>query len=688
MGREPPSSRRGAGASDAPPGVPRSLLPVTSDVPLRLSRPPPPNHDDDPAPVVIVGAGPVGVQVARELLRRAPRCPIVLYSAEPWEPYNRVLLSELLSGEIDWSGIANPPQLTSETRLELKINTRVEAIDRISRAVVDSAGNHQPYSYVVLALGSSPHVPALDNADLLGVYTYREVDDAQTLMMNAMQSRSTIVLGGGVLGIEVAHALRTHNEGTRIQLIHRGDHVMSRQLDTEAAAMLERIIGDAGIEIRLNDTVAEIFGEGEISGVRLQSGAELDCDTLVLCTGITPNTQLARNAGLKLGRGILVDDRLRTSDPRIHAVGECAEHRGEVYGLVSPGIEQATIAVANMFHEDVRYTGSDHYLRLKVVQVPVYSIMTPGMQHTPSRSVSYVDDAKSCLRKLHLEKGRITGATAVGEWPEIGDVHQAIGEQRRIMPWQLLRFSRSGLLLGRGGLGDPTTWPDSSLVCTCMAVSCGAIRQAIAEGFDTVDALRERTGASQACGSCRPALSGFLQQPASRPSPDRRLRGVLVGSALATILVAAFAALPPLELGRSAVERSVFDRVLLDPLAQQLTGYAVLLASCLTLLLTARKRSARFKRGSYGFWRVVHVLLGAVSLLALLLHTGLRLGENLNLALMAVFLLVALLGSASGASLSISGGSNGPRRFTRVHVALVWLLPALTAAHVFSVYYF
>src|SRR5688500_557385 len=310
----------------------------------KLSSYPPPSHDS-PTPqlsaearLVIVGAGPVGIHLARELLQRDPQLSVVMYGGEAWEPYNRVLLSELLAGEIEWEAIANPPPVNPKTRVELRINNPITAIDRISRCVIDSVGNRQHYSELVLATGSSPYVPALDNAHVLGVYTYRNVDDAQVLMTNALQSRVTIVLGGGALGIEVARALKKQNPETRLVLVHRGEYLMNRELDESAAQIVEKHIDEAGVEILLRETITKVVGNKEITGVLLASGKEIECDTLVLCTGIERNIKLARAAGLSVGRGIEVDDHMRTSDPSIYGVGECVEHRGEVYGLVAPGI--------------------------------------------------------------------------------------------------------------------------------------------------------------------------------------------------------------------------------------------------------------------------------------------------------------------------------------------------------------
>jgi nitrite reductase (NADH) large subunit len=671
--------------SDAPPPL-RSALP-----PSRSSAPPgdgslPPALKN--APVVVVGAGPVGIHVARELLFRAPELSVVLYGAEPWEPYNRVLLSELLAGEIDWSAIVNPAPLIESGRLQLRINNRIAAIDRIGHAVIDSVGNREYYRNLVLATGSSPYVPAFANVAMLGVYTYRDVNDAQVLMTNAMQSRCSVVLGGGVLGVEVARALKTQNTDTRVIVVHRGPHLMNRELDNDAAQLLEGQIRDAGIELVLRETISSVEGSGEIAGVNLAGGTRIECDTLVICTGIERNTRLAREAGLLVGQGIKVDDRMRTSDKRIYAVGECIEHRGEVYGLLAPGIEQAKVAANNITGSRTHYRGSDHYLRLKVVKVPVTSVWRGAHNGVQPRSITY--SKNGTLRRLVVAGSHLVGATSVGAWDEIERVHQAVAERRWLWPWQLWRFRRKGHIWPARGLADVSAWPDTVMVCACMGVSCGMLRQAMAEGHTTVDALRERTGASQGCGACRPLLASLTGAPAEAAlSGSKAGPGLAVAALMSAVLLLLLVVVPPIAVGRSVREPGWLDPWLLDPTLKQVSGYALAALAIASLLLPLRKRWSRFNIGSYGFWRGLHAALATAAAGVLVLHTGMRHGHGFNLALMELFLGVLLTGVLVGV-LAWRGRGHEPssRRLMTAHIILVWLLPALVAIHVLKVYYF
>jgi nitrite reductase (NADH) large subunit len=636
---------------------------------------------------VVVGAGPVGIHVARELLHRSPDLSVVLYSAEPWEPYNRVLLSELLAGELDWAAIVNPAPFVESGRLTLRINNPVTAIDRIGHTIVDSQGTRVPYWRLVLATGSSPYVPELARVSMLGVYVYRDVDHAQTLMTNAVQSRCTVVLGGGTLGVEVARALKTQNPDARIIVVHRAEQLMNRQLDEDAARLLERHIVQAGIELRLRETILAIEGKKEISAVALSSGELIACDTLVVCTGIERNTTLARAAGLAVGEGIKVDDRMCTSDPRIFAVGECAEHRGEVYGLVAPGIEQAKVAAINLSGGSVTYSGSDHYLRLKVVKVPVCSMRRGQADVASQRSFTYTDNGGSSLRRVVVANGRLVAAASVGEFDESEAIHQAIVNGTPIRSWQLRRFRREGRLWPTRSADDPTALADSVMVCACMGVTRGMVRQAIAEGHGTIDRLRERTGASQACGSCRPQLATMVGA-SSVVAPVPRGRALALGSVIGTVVALACLVVPPLREGRPWLERGRLDAWLFDAAWRQVTGYVALGCVLLGSTLVLRKRIRRFTLWKYDVWQLLHVIAGAAAALAVVSHTGFQLGARFNATFMLIFVAVLASGAVIGALSPPQAQTSWARIARAAHLLLVWLLPPLVAVHVLTVYYF
>lgn len=643
-------------------------------------------------PVVIVGTGPVGIRTAQELLRRNPRQAIVLYGGEPWEPYNRVRLSSVLTGEARLEGIANPLRLEDSARVVQRHNCPVLRIDRARQRVVDALGFEQPYSALILATGSSPHVPALPGLCHKGVYTFRDLSDAQRLLARRSRSRRTIVLGGGLLGLEAARGLQLAH--TEVTVVDHAPHLMPRQLDEVAAEFLRERIMALGIQVLLRDGVGEVLGGDQIEGIRLRGGRTLSCDTLVIATGVVPNIQLALEAGIAVGRGIRVDDALRTSDPRVYAVGECAEHRGQVYGLVAPGLEQAAVAAHHLLGGNSRYQGSLAATRLKVAGIPVFSMGRTGLDEPPGQVRMEVHEELSGAhyRKLILDRGRLVGAMAIGDWPELGRVQELIGRGGRLWPWQRARFRRAGQPWPEAEAGQVAQWPATATVCNCTGVTRGRLGQALAEGCDSLERLARCTGASTICGSCRPLLLDLLGSGELRPVTGSR---VLVWAAALGLLAAlAFLLLPALPYPDSVQAPLRWDLLWREGLYKQVSGYSLLGLGLLLSLIGLRKRLSAFTLGGYDGWRVLHVTLGVLVAAVLVVHTGLRLGFNLNLLLMLCFVALLLAGSVAG---GVTGLEHAlPRRLARrthafslwIHILLLWPLPALLGFHVFKTYWF
>lgn len=647
---------------------------------------------DGADPVVIVGTGPVGMRVAAELLKRDPRRAIVLYGDEPWEPYQRVQLSALLMGEIGWGAIDNRLPLPDGHRVVQHHHCAVLAIDRAGRCVRDAHGRRQPYAKLVLATGSRPHIPSLPGLDRSGVYTFRDLNDVQRLMARRARSRHTVVLGGGLLGLEAARALTRH--ATAVTLVQHATRLMNRQLDDDAARRLRRHVEALGIRVVLDDGVREVFGAQSVRSVRLRSGAELACDTLVLTTGITPNVQLALDAGLGIGRGIRVDDGMRTADPDIYAVGECAEHRGQVIGLVAPGLDQAAIAAHNLCGGRARYRGSVSATRLKVVGLPVFSIGVTGDDENPTehRASLHAPAGADGYRKLIFRKGRLVGAIGIGDWPEAAAVQEAVIHQRRIGPLNRWRFRRHGQLWSERGQDGVACWPAAATVCHCAAVTRGRLAEAVSGGCHSVECLAATTGAGRVCGSCRPLLAELVgAQALPTPVTGRR---TLWWASLASLLVLAAFYLPGgfRELG-AAQDSAWPQRLWTDGLWRQASGYTLLALGLAALLLSLRKRWTRFTFGEFGAWRLAHVALGLGMLGVLVLHTGLRLGNNFNFLLLASFFLLTKLGSlAAVGAAAETRPTRASRRWkqwtTLAHIMLGWPLPVLLGFHILSVYYF
>jgi nitrite reductase (NADH) large subunit len=641
-------------------------------------------------PVVVVGAGPVGMRFAQELARRDPATPVVLYGDEASEPYNRVRLSSFLVGETSWQALTRDSTLPAGANIETRYGCRVTAIDRVDRCVRDATGCVQPFSSLVLATGSRPHVPDIPGIRLPGVYTFRDVRDAHRLLARRVRSRRTVVLGGGLLGLEAARAMQRFN--TSVTVVEHYSRLMMRQLDQGAARELAAHVAALGIEVVLGDGVKRVLGDGAVTGIQLRNDRVIECDTLLVATGIIPNTELALAACLHIGRGVKVNDSMQSSDPGIYAVGECAEHRNRVYGIVAPGLEQATVAAHVIAGGRTRYRGSTVATRLKVVDLPVFSMGPVTEEETPDFARTWVFRKGDVYRKLVTFRGRLVGAIAVGECPELNRLQEAVTRQRRVWPWQLLRFNQTGAMWPEAEVESVLAWPATAAVCNCTGVTRGELGRALAEGCCTVEALAARTGASTVCGSCRPLLAE-LAGNAGPAAPVRAWKWLLGTSsfALKTAAVIAIALLIP--YAQTVQVQWQWDLLWRESFWKQVSGFTVLGFSAALLAMSLRKRVPRIKLGDFSLWRVAHAVLGALTLVGLIVHTGGRLGSNLNLMLMGAFLGVVVLGAIAGGVIALehrlgAEGARLRRTWLWSHILIAWPIPVLLGFHVLKTYYF
>jgi nitrite reductase (NADH) large subunit len=394
-------------------------------------------------PIVIIGAGPVGQRVAAEFLQlsRQKPVPVFLCGDEPRELYDRARFSGYLAEDI--SNISSAVQPDIDPRLTRCPGTQISAIDRERRLVIDSNGDACPWSRLVLATGARASLPPLPGAGLAHVYRFRDLDDAEILMARTVRSRHTVVIGGGLLGLKAACAMRRFN--TRVTLVEQAAHLMFHQLDADGAALLSGAVQHLGIEVISGARVKGVCGSAGVEAVELADGNLLACDTVVIATGITPNIELARDCGLHTRRGILVDDQMRSSDPYIFAAGECAEHRGRVYGLVAPGFEQATVVAHVLARKTASYNGSSNATRLKVAGCKVFSVGEIQLEW-PRRTLEYIEGNGNIYRKLFLVGNRLDAAYALGSWQEAGRIEDAVRRRCRLWPWQQQRFRYTGSL--------------------------------------------------------------------------------------------------------------------------------------------------------------------------------------------------------------------------------------------------
>jgi nitrite reductase (NADH) large subunit len=393
-------------------------------------------------PLVIVGNGMAAARLVDELAKTAlGRYAVAVIGDEPRLAYNRVLLSSVLAGETASHEIElRPASWWRDRGVTLKYGCLATEID-VGRRELKIAGEESvAFSKLVLATGSAPLRLNVPGADLAGVHTFRDSRDVDLLLTLAARKKRVIVVGGGLLGLEAAYGLA--KAGAPVTLIHLMDRLMERQLDAPAADLLKTLVERKGIEVLLNANTARLHGEKAVEAIELADGRGIDADAVIFAAGIRPNVALAKDAGLSVNRGVVVDDRLQTDAPDIFALGECAEHRGICYGLVEPAYEQAKVLARHLAGGSASYSGSVVATNLKVSGVAVFSagdfIAADGAE-----TIVLNDARRGTYKKLVIANGRLTGAVLVG------DTQDALWYLELIRAREPIAKIRSEMMFGR-----------------------------------------------------------------------------------------------------------------------------------------------------------------------------------------------------------------------------------------------
>jgi nitrite reductase (NADH) large subunit len=393
-------------------------------------------------PLVIVGNGMAAARLVDELAKTAlGRYAIAVIGAEPRLAYNRVLLSSVLAGETASHDIElRPADWWRDRGVTLKYGCVATEIDVGRRELKIENDESIAFSKLVLATGSTPLRLNVPGADLACVHTFRDSRDVDLLLTLAAQKKRVVVVGGGLLGLEAAYGLA--KAGAQVALIHLMDRLMERQLDVSAAELLKSLVERKGVKVLLNANTARIHGATRVEGIELSDGRKIDADAVIFAAGIRPNVALAKDAGISVNRGIVVDDTLQTGAPGIFALGECAEHRGICYGLVEPAYEQARVLARHLAGRPAAYEGSVVATNLKVSGVNVFSagdfIGAEG-----SEAIVLNDASGGTYKKLVISAGRLTGAALVG------DVGDALWYLELIRKQQPIARIRTDMMFGR-----------------------------------------------------------------------------------------------------------------------------------------------------------------------------------------------------------------------------------------------
>ncbi|MFY9329592.1 MAG: nitrite reductase large subunit NirB [Georgfuchsia sp.] len=463
--------------------------------------------------LALVGNGMAGVRTLEELQKlAADMYDITVFGAEPHPNYNRILLSPVLAGEMTLSDIVlNDRAWYADNGITLHTGKKVVRIDRTRRLVVADDGTEAEYDRLLLATGSNPFMLPVPGADLPGVIAYRDIADTDAMIDAAANHKHAVVIGGGLLGLEAANGLKLR--GMEVTVVHVMPWLMERQLDKTAADLLMQSLEAKGLRFLLEAQTAELVaGEsGRVCAVKFKNAEAIVADLVVMAVGIRPNTALAESAGLHCNRGIVVNDTMQTYDPRIYAVGECANHRGTAYGLVAPLFEQAKVCANHLAMFGIgRYQGSITSTKLKVTGIDVFSA-GDFMGGEEVDEIVLHDPAGGVYKKLCIKDDALIGAVMYGDAADGSWYFQLLKDRQNIAG------IRDHLMFGQSHIGDAghagqnkaAAMADTAEVCGCNGVCKGTIVKAIKEqGLFTIDDVRKHTKASSSCGSC----TGLVEQ--------------------------------------------------------------------------------------------------------------------------------------------------------------------------------
>ncbi len=468
--------------------------------------------------LVMVGNGMAGVRALEELLKIAPDLyDITVFGAEPHPNYNRILLSPVLAGEqtID-EIILNPLSWYQEHGIDLKLGTKVIDIDRRQRLVRAADGTTAPYDRLLLATGSNPFILPVPGKELDGVIAYRDIADTNAMIEAAAKYKHAVVIGGGLLGLEAANGLMLR--GMSVSVVHIMPWLMERQLDDVAGKLLQKSLEDRGLTFLMGAQTKALVGDetGRVKTVQFKDGTEVPADLVVMAAGIRPNTELAQKVGLNCGpnnrSGIVVNDTMQTiTDPRMYAIGECAAHRGTVYGLVAPLFEQGKVCATHLAEFGIgRYLGSQTSTKLKVTGIDLFSAgnFTGGAD---CEEIVMSDPYGGVYKKLVIQNDKLVGACLYGDTVDGSWYFKLLREGRTVSD------IRDKLMFGESNIGDvgheghskAASMADGDEVCGCNGVNKATICKAIKDkGLFTLDEVRKHTKASASCGSC----TGLVEQ--------------------------------------------------------------------------------------------------------------------------------------------------------------------------------
>ena len=475
--------------------------------------------------LVVIGNGMAGARAVEEILQRGggEQFCITMFGDEPYGNYNRIMLSHVLSGEETDAGIfLNSLPWYVENDIVLHAGVRATRIDRFSKLVYarntgDGAVSETPYDVLIIATGSRSFMPAIeglrtDGDELLpGVFAFRTIDDTRGMINYAQhdEHRRAVVIGGGLLGLEAARGLQAY--GLQVDVVHAGPHLMNAQIGPAGGEILRKSVQKLGIEVHTKARTTAIMGEDKVRGVWLLDHPLLECDMVVVAAGIRPNIDLAVTSGFTVERAIVVDDQMRTmDDPDVYAVGECVQHRGEVYGLVAPLWEQAVVLANQITGTDTSaaYFGSRTATKLKVAGVDVASMGVQGPERDTDEHIVFSEPRRGVYKSLVIRDEKLIGATMLGDTSKVAFLMQAFDRGLPLPAERLEMMFNLGTPAADVGAAELA---DDAQVCNCNGVSKGALVACVTGGVTSVTGVMDKTRAGKGCGSCKSLVAQIVE---------------------------------------------------------------------------------------------------------------------------------------------------------------------------------
>ena len=459
--------------------------------------------------LVMIGNGMAGIRTLEELLKLTPELyDITVFGNEPYPNYNRIQLSTVLQGDTTVQDIImNDWQWYKDNNIELFTGEEIIKIDTEKKQVLSDNGRVTDYDECIVATGSRSFIIPFKGHDKEGVTGFRNIEDCEYMIESSKDYKKAVVIGGGLLGLEAARGLL--NLGMEVKVVHLTPYLMEKQLDPVGSKMLQQELEAQGMEFLMEKDTEEILGDDHVTGIRFKDGTEVETDLVVMAVGVRANIDVAKDSGIEVNRAIVVNDFLETSVPNIYAVGECAEHRGNVYGLVAPLYEQGKVLAEFLAGKMPQpYEGSIVGTGLKVSGVDLYSAGTI-MDDPSMKAIKVHNEFDGVYKKVLIRDNKVAGVVLFGDTSDSTRLFGMMRKNEDVSGMTSVSILSSGC--EAGAEGDVASMADDDLVCGCNGVSKGTIVNAIKEnGLTTVDEVGGCTNAGRSCGRCKSTISSIL----------------------------------------------------------------------------------------------------------------------------------------------------------------------------------